>query len=114
MSTKKLGGPFKMKGFSGFGEGTGRKADKKPSPTKVFGWYDHGQAGGNIVGAQGTPSGGGLPPTPVSAGQGFVGFPGIGSGGGNVPTQPTPTQGGVPTSRRPVRTRPRRGTGRLR
>tara|TARA_R100001510_G_C7607666_1_gene172202 strand:+ start:660 stop:986 length:327 start_codon:yes stop_codon:yes gene_type:complete len=106
---KKVKGPFKMKKFSGFGEGTG----KKSSPAKL-GFIPFTQ-GYNFMGAMGGSGGSALDqlgslPTPM---QGVVGFPGIGSGGGNVPT-PTPTQGGGTTQRRPVRTRPRKGTRRLR
>ncbi len=99
-------GPFKMKKFSGFGEGTG----KKPSPAKL-GFL--GGLGGNIFGSapsQTSGGGGSLPPTPVSSGGGtLVGSlnPTPVSSGGGTPPASTPSS--IPSSNTSPRGKKNRG-----
>ena len=82
---KGIKGPFKMKGFKGFGEGTG----KKDSPAKL-GFF--GGSMGNVMGnLQGTPSSGNTTP---SGGGGLAGI----MGGLGLPGSSQPSSGGGGTT----------------
>ena len=112
---KKVKGPFKMKKFSGFGEGTG----KKSSPAKLGFLGGLNIPGYSAMGAMGGSGGSaGQPPTPVSSGApgGITigSIPGnFGTASGTPSSTPVTPPASTPSNTRPRGRKNRGGTRRI-